>query len=205
MPSITDIEVGNTGTIPSTMITINHVESIVQKRLNIKWVDAKRLVRDAMHNCELLSKQQQQHSNNEIPTHRQDEVIEEACEIFADLTSDEQDQMRLNTTTATTDNDIDDTEPEWKRKARIQAERREAEWQVQQTVQQNQAHITTLLREKQSTIPEHEIPLTTIKSIRTIANDNNMGHSIHKQQQLPLQESAPIVRVKTTTCYCIIQ
>ena len=180
-----------TGTMPTTT-TINQLESIVQKRLNIKWVDAKRLIQDALRNCEVSSS-----DNGGIPMHRQDEIIEEACEIFADLTMMEQDQMRQVHTENKSHNVKVNDEPEWKRKARIQAERREAEWQIQQNIQQNQDKIHMILKEKQSIIPENEIPLTTIKSIRIVEND------LPKEQ--PPKESVPIVRVKTTTCYCTIQ
>jgi hypothetical protein len=179
---------------------MHQLESIVQKRLNIKWVDAKRLINDALKNCEISNNT----GSSGIPMNRQDEIIEEACEIYADLTVTEQDQMRLS-------NEKDDVasksecpanEPEWKRKARIQAERREAEWQLQQNIQQNQEKIQTLLKEKQNIISADEIPLTTIKSIRVIDNKDPASRTLKQQ---PTEEKAPIVRVRQTTCYCIIQ
>ena len=77
-----------TGNVPTTT-SINQLESIVQKRLNIKWVDAKRLIDDALRNCEITNP----NGSSEIPMNRQDEIIEEACEIFADLTTTEQEQI----------------------------------------------------------------------------------------------------------------
>ena len=188
-----------TGNVPTTT-SINQLEGIVQKRLNIKWVDAKRLIDDALRNCEITNP----NGSSEIPMNRQDEIIEEACEIFADLTTTEQEQMRLpnnDDTTFTSKRDGSTTEPEWKRKARIQAERREAEWQLQQNIQQNQDKIQTLLKEKQNIIPAEEIPLTTIKSIRVIDSDSHNN----KTMEQPPKESVPIVRIHRTTCYCIIQ
>jgi hypothetical protein len=194
-------KVAATGNVPTTT-TINQLESIVQKRLIIKWVDAKRLIVDALRNCEISNS-----NGSGIPMNRQDEIIEEAYEIFADLAATERDQMRLSSNNRTSRDDGDNAEgttnePEWKRKARIQAERREAEWQQQQNIQQNQDKIQTLLKEKQNIIPEHEIPLTTIKSIRVIDNDNNAASRTMEQSP---KESVPIVRIRRTTCYCIIQ
>ena len=201
-----------THNVPTTT-SIHQIESIVQKRLNIKWVDAKQLIQDACRNCEISNIGSCNDSG--IPMNRQDEIIEEACEIFADLTVIEQDQMRISSndhTAAADDDNGDDTVPkqqcpakesEWKRKARIQAERREAEWQLQQNIQQNQSMIQTLLKEKQNIIPEHEIPLTTIKSIRVI--DPNENNNRTAMEQSPHKESVPIVRIKRTTCYCVIQ
>ena len=185
-----------TGKDPTKTTTINQLESIVQTRLNIKWVHAKQLIHDALRNCEIISDDDSK--NTTIPLSRQDEIIEEACEIFSDLTTTEQDQMRLQTTKETTpSNDDQESEPEWKRKARIQAERREAEWQLQQNIQQNQDKIQTLLKDKQTIIPPDEIPLTTIKSIRALPPNG--------PKESPAPETVPIVRVRTTTCYCTIQ
>ena len=184
-----------TGKDPTKTTTINQLESIVQKRLNIKWVHAKQLIHDALRNCEIISDDDSKSTT--IPLSRQDEIIEEACEIFSDLTTTEQDQMRLQTTKETPSNDDQESEPEWKRKARIQAERREAEWQLQQNIHQNQDKIQTLLKDKQTIIPPDEIPLTTIKSIRALPRNG--------PKESPAPETVPIVRVRTTTCYCTIQ
>ncbi len=185
------------GKVSTKTATSNQLESIVQKRLNIKWVHAKQLIRDASRNCEIIADDNSK--SIAIILNRQDEIIEEACEIFSDLTTTEQDQMRLHHSKETPSNDDEDSEPEWKRKARIQAERREAEWQLQQNIQQNQDKIQTLLKDnKQTIIPPDEIPLTTVKSIRALAHD-----PIPKESPAP--DTVPIVRVRTTTCYCTIQ
>jgi hypothetical protein len=88
-----------------------NAENAIKQRLNIKYVDAKKLLQEAKENLGI-----------EGPIgDREDEVIEEACEIFEDMEPEEQESMR-NTGSA-------GGEPEWKRKALAAAAKREQQWQ----------------------------------------------------------------------------
>ena len=86
------------------------LENLVKQKLDIKWIDARRLVQEAQVALGIAKRDVGE---------RQDEVLEEALEIFEDLPPEEQDEMRAPEEV---------TEPEWKRKAREQAEKREQEW-----------------------------------------------------------------------------
>jgi hypothetical protein len=183
-------------TISNTAATTNIVqlETIVQKRLNIKWVDAKHLVQDAIRNCDLESALR----HNKIPMDREDEIVEEVCEIFKDLDPDEQNRMRINNNGSSSDTNANANEPEWKRKIREQAERREAEWRAQQSMQGNKEHVQTILRDHG--VPEEEVQATTVKSIRKIETKPPPPESSTKDSG-----KAPIEHVQSYTCYCVIQ
>ena len=99
----------------------------VQKRLHIKYVNAKQLTEQAINEFKL---------NPELVDLVNDEdIVEEVVRLFNLLSKQEQDDMMMSS-----DIDIDNNdtpEPEWKRKARIAALKREAEWQLQLQQQGN--------------------------------------------------------------------
>lgn len=64
----------------------------LQKRLNIQWKGAVRLLEQAKSNCEIVDTGG---DDNKIPEHREAEVLEEACEIFGDLTAAEQEALKV--------------------------------------------------------------------------------------------------------------
>jgi hypothetical protein len=172
---------------PSTT-TIASLEGAVQKRLGIKYVDSKRLVEQALMQCEIAIASA---AMTKIPKERYDEVLEEACEIFADLDVQRQDEMRISTS-----NSNESTgSPAWMVKAQQQAAQREAEWETWQRAYEQTEHVQDQLR--QQGVSEEEVSRTRVISI--------------KQQQEPVQgskknkeEEGPVVRVTTHTCYCVI-
>jgi hypothetical protein len=90
------------------------LETAVQKRLNIKYVDAKQLVQEAKENLELPA--------SPLSPEQEDAVIQEACEIFEDMEPGEQDAMRVHQKDSS-------VEPEWQRKAKAAAAKREQQMQ----------------------------------------------------------------------------
>jgi hypothetical protein len=175
-------------------------------KLNLKWVAAKRLIADAKKNCEI---------EGEIPACRNEEVMEEACELFKDLSKREQSSMLRS---ATSDNNNknnskqkqkqqspDLPEPDWKRRAREHAERREAEWLSKKAAETQ----TEVVREKlrQAGVDEQEVSSTRVTAIRKLTpppsyNNNQVTKTQQEQPQIP---PGGIVRVRTNTCYCTIQ
>lgn len=85
------------------------IDENVKNKLNIKYKDAKKLVEEAR---DVLGSDA-----------TDDQIIQEACDIFEDMPKQEQEAMETP---------IQSEEPEWKRKAKEQAARREAEWEEEE-------------------------------------------------------------------------
>ena len=85
------------------------LENQIKDKLQIKWVAARRLAQEGKDRLGI--------SNSDG---REDEVLLEALKIFQGLSPSEQEEMKLSP------GEVD--EPDWKRKAREQAEKREKEW-----------------------------------------------------------------------------
>jgi hypothetical protein len=181
-------------------------------KLNLKWVAAKRLIADAKKNCEI---------DGEIPSYRNEEVMEEACELFKDLSKREQSSM-LRSSSSSTSTSSDNMnkqqkqkqphtpsqtpEPDWKRKAREHAERREAEWLSKKAAETQ----TEVVREKlrQSGVDEQEVASTRVTAIRKLTQPPSYQPKTLQQPQHPQEQIPPpggIVRVRTHTCFCVIQ
>jgi hypothetical protein len=95
----------------------------VQQRLNIKYVNAKQLTEQALHEFK---------SNPDLVDLITDEdVVEEVVRIFNTLSKGQQNDMIMTGNEDTNGGGSNQPEPEWKRKARLAAEKREAEWQRQ--------------------------------------------------------------------------
>jgi hypothetical protein len=88
------------------------LDNNIKDTLGIKWVDARRLRVDAQNALGLSGSEG-----------REEEILLEAQKKFESLSAADQETMRLP--------EGGDDEPEWNRKAREQAERREREWEVQ--------------------------------------------------------------------------
>jgi hypothetical protein len=172
------------------LATMPNIESTVQKKLGIKWVDTKRLVQQAAENCEIRNA-------SDIPEDRVDEVTTEVYEIFEDLDEDEKASMRLGSPDSTAAAADVASEPDWKRKAREQAERREAEWRAKENAVSNNAAVRDKLRS--DGVAEEEVQGTKVISIRTVDDDTKKPDSGTKE------EEKPIVRMTTHRCYCVIQ
>ena len=174
-----------------------NIENTVQQRLGIKWVDAKRLVLDATRNCEI-------NDCSIIPADRNEEVIEEACEIFNDL--DEAEQARMRKSLADEDSAAAAAatittreEPAWKRKAREHAERREAAWRAKDVADANTEKVRERLRE--AGVPEEEVQSTKVTSIRLVEAQPR------QEKRAGVTESTTgkgTVRIRTHTCICVI-
>lgn len=100
-----------------SMAPSKSVEDVIKTRLGIKWSAAKELAAQAAADIKESTGQ------SDI---EDDEIVEEACDIFEDLDEDEKEEMRLS---------AQPVEPHWKRKAREQAEKREREFDREQQAQ----------------------------------------------------------------------
>lgn len=99
------------------------LEDRVKKELGIKWVAAKQLIQQALDGL-----------GDEVSD--EDEIFDEVCDIFEDLPPEEQEDMKLK-------KNIASDEPDWKRKAREQAERREREFEERMANEAQKAEETT--------------------------------------------------------------
>jgi len=82
-------------------------DQLIKTKLSIRYIDARRLAQEAAQGLASGATEAN--------------IVEEACELFEDLGHEEQEAMKAAA----------DAEPEWKRKALEQAERREREWEIQ--------------------------------------------------------------------------
>jgi hypothetical protein len=108
------------------------IHSKVQQRLQIKYVDAKQLTSQAICRLEEINKRKLT-SDDDV-----DQVVEYTSILFNQLSSQQQSQMKIDTEKTKDNNnnnnndDNSSQEPEWKRKARMAALKRELEWKHQQ-------------------------------------------------------------------------
>ena len=109
-------------------------ESVVQKELGIKYVDARKLVHEAQASLGIQG----------AAGDREQEVIDEAIEIFEDLDAQEQDAMRVNSSGG---------DSEWKQKAKAAAERREKEW-AEQAAMEERGRMMAQQAEADPVLPE---------------------------------------------------
>jgi hypothetical protein len=97
------------------------VENAIQQKLGIKYVDARRLVQEAQQSLGIPAGHQQP-----VAAECQVHVVEEAIDIFEELTPEEQAEMLQPVL-------LEQGEPaaeaDWTRRAREQAEKREREWE----------------------------------------------------------------------------
>ena len=91
-----------------------NLDDSLKKKLGIKWKDAKRLIEEA--------KESLGYEQGPWDEEQEEEILEEATFIFEDYTPEEQEAMKVPDA---------EKEPDWKRKAREQAEKREREWEEQ--------------------------------------------------------------------------
>jgi hypothetical protein len=157
-----------------------NLENAVADKLGIKWVDAKRLVKQAILNVEI--------EGPVVPVDREEEVLEEACEIFEDLEEHEKAAMRKPQSQSN-----NSEEPEWKQKAIENAQRREAEWRAKENAVANNEKVRDKLRD--AGVDEGEVSGTRVTSIKKLPGG-------------PPEESAEtgkgVVRVRTHRVCCVI-
>ena len=95
------------------------LENTVKDKLGIKWVCARDLVHQAR---EKLSNRVTDEDDDDSSVD-EDEVLLETLKIFQALSNKQQDEMRLPEQVV---------EPDWKEKAKAQAERRERQWEEEE-------------------------------------------------------------------------
>ena len=161
----------STGSSSSTLVTA------LQKKLGIQWKGAVRLLDQAKANCEI--------PEEETPFDREDEVLEEACELFADLSPSEQEALKVR------DPSEPQPEPEWKQKALRAAEKRQAEREAQAAAEAANEKVRQRLREQG--VPDAEN--TKVVVIRKMAAPESAAGE---------EKAGPKVTKRTHTCVCTI-
>lgn len=153
---------------------MTNLADAVKKKLGIKWVDAKALVERAMESCEI--------QGDTVPKNREDEVLEEAIELFEDLDEAEQERMRQEA----------NEQPAWKVKALRAAEKREEEFRAKQAAVAQSEMVRDQLRDEG--VEEAVVANTKVTAIRKL-----------EEQPMSEEERETRAVVRKTTCYCVIQ
>lgn len=113
------------------------LEEKLKQQLDLKYSAASKLLKEARQNLEIGP-------DEELDRAREEELLDEAIIIYEDdLTPEEQEAMKQGSPSTMTSggspgdgNGGEVVEAEWRRKARLAAERREQEWEEQQKQQQ---------------------------------------------------------------------
>jgi hypothetical protein len=160
----------------------------VRQKLGIKYVDAKVLVAEARQVCEVAG-------DDDVPTERHDEVVEEACEIFADYPPDKQNSMKqpLTPSSSSSTTTAEVVIPAWKQKALAACQKLESDYESKQAAVQATEAVQRQLREEG--VPAEDIASTKVMQVRKLeeaaatAPGNGPGQ----------------LTVRTYTCACVIQ
>jgi hypothetical protein len=162
----------------------------VQQKLGLKYVDAKQLVAEARAVCEI-------DHDNDVPTERHDEVVEEACEIFKDYAPEQQARMKQQSAAATTTTTTNDVVPAWKQKALAACQKLETDHASKQAAATATAELQQRLREE-GNVPEDQIASTKVTHVRPLP-EAAAGSS-----PAPAGDQKNVT-VRTYTCACVIQ
>lgn len=179
------------------------LENKIKDKLGIRWVDARAFVQKAQDMLGI--------GDDELEEH-EDEIMLESLKAFVALSDEEKQEMRRKKAEAT-------EEPDWKRKAREQAERREREWEeraaaekLAQTVNESKPDtaactnnsnaeptVTTITRG-----PEQEIsgPKKVVRVTKTIKHTNGDTKTVETTRHDPLQ--GPSVKITHTKVCCVV-
>ena len=152
----------------------------LQKRLDIQWKGAVGLLEQAKSNCEI--------ADENVPNCREDEVLDEACEIYADLTPSEQDALKVRP--------VDSSEiPDWKEKALRAAEKHETDARARQESEAANEAVRARLRE-QGELDDAAVQNTRVIAIRKLQSTQSpsSGEDCKRAK----------VNKKTITCVCTI-
>ena len=171
----------------SSTIASGPLVNALQKRLDIPWKGAVSLLEQAKTNCEI--------TDETIPDSREDEVLEEACEIYADLTPAEQEALQVRP--AADSSGID--HPDWKEKALRIAAQREADARARQEAEAANEAVRARLRE-QGELDDAAVQNTRVIAIRKIECEQPMSVAGGGEERQHAR-----VNMKTITCFCTIQ
>jgi hypothetical protein len=158
----------------------------VRQKLGIKYVDAKVLVAEARAVCEVAG-------DDDVPTERHDEVVEEACEIFADYPPDKQNSMKQPLTpSSTTTTTAEVVIPAWKQKALAACQKLESDYESKQAAAQATEAVQRQLRDEG--VPAEQIAATKVTQVRKL------------EEAAATAPGGPgQLTVRTYTCACVIQ
>lgn len=137
----------------STETYTSQLEGKVKEKLGIKWTAAKKIAQDA---------------KGSLPAEAKiDEVLAEAELIFYNLPPAEQDEMLVKPKGVAAA-EAAENEPAWKKKAREQAERREAEWDKKYKDELEEAAAAEKYKENQEALARGENPLPEINGPKKV-------------------------------------
>jgi hypothetical protein len=164
----------------------------VRQKLGIKYVDAKVLVAEARQVCEV-------EGNDDVPTERYDEVVEEACEIFADYPPDKQNSMKqpLTPPPTSTTTAAEVVIPAWKQKALAACHKLENDYESKQAA----AHATEVVQRqlRDEGVPAEQIAATKVTHVR------KLEEAAAAAAAAPGGSGPGQPTVRTYTCACVIQ
>ena len=147
------------------------LEDCLKKQLDIKYSAVSQLIKEAKTNLEI-------DPNEVLKEDRELEVLDEAIIIYEDdLTDEERADMKQQ---APAD---PNAEPEWKRKARLAAEKREREWaEEDQRAKEEEARRQAARRERKTAKPPVTAPVSDPEPVEE--SDNPQG-TIVKEETIP--------------------
>lgn len=176
------------------------LENKIKDKLGIRWVDARRFVQNAQAVLGI--------GDDELEDH-EDEIMLESLKAFVSLSKEEQEAMRRKKAEAA-------AEPEWKRKAREQAERREREWEARAAAEKLAQSGPVI--ESKPDIMNHEDPTVTkitqgprqeisgpkkvVRVTKTVKQSNGDTKIVETTQHDPLK--GPSVKVTHTKVCCAV-
>ena len=170
-------------TTATTTSTNGALVTALQKKLGIQWKCANQLLERAATNCDIINDEE---NLGIIPPDREDEVLEEACELFAELSANEQEAMRVK------DASEPRPEPEWKMRAVRAAEKRQADAEAMAAA----AAASEVVREKLREQGAEHVDSTQVISIRKLPEQSAATSSTDNNK--------PKVTVRRHTCVCAI-
>jgi hypothetical protein len=125
------------------------IQDQVKKKLNIKWVNARELTDEAIRVLHIDPR------DADTIREREDDILEEACEIFEDLTPEEQNAMRIPE--SADGEEGSSSAPDWKKKAMATAAKREKEWADQVQRERDEADEKARRAEHEEKVKRGEI------------------------------------------------
>ena len=175
------------------------VENAIKNHLQLKWVHARDLARQAKDNLSIRD-------NIDEPTNEQ--IIQEVSAIFAGLDPPEQAKMRAPVDGQAPATEGAVVEPEWRRKAREQAERRHQEWREENPSEggtgstgASRTKTMTVKRPTETTIRKKGHPIIKDAEKTSETTQTTTVTRTVVKSSVPSEDRGPVTQVK---CFCTI-
>lgn len=177
------------------------LENKIKDKLGIRWIDARKFAQDAQKTLNI--------GDDELENYEA-EMLLEALKAFVSLPKEEQESMRQKKVEAS-------EEPQWKRKAREQAERREREWEAKVAAEKN-AEQQSAIESQEEIVPANNEPTITkvtqgpqqevkgpkkiIRVTKTVTDNNGNTKISETIDHEPLD--GPGIKITRTQVCCVI-